>query len=255
MKSPYCAVLAAILLLLATSPGQAQVLESGGRPATSVWAAEYDYGDATAADPQFDNEEIWPHLTGREYFLDTAWPKPERTLAWAQPGTSGGRGAPLDALDPANWVNVETGEPATSLPDRNTDVILPASDEYYEVNWGFLGPERESPALRVRHVTIGANAHFWILDAVIRGNVWVQREGHFNVDVTLNLIGPDHTFYRNDNTGGSPSAVGSRDKSYLCQYLMFNKAEPDVSVEFLGMFHSGDEFQMVTSMMITAGHS
>ncbi|MEX0652625.1 MAG: hypothetical protein WD534_02640 [Phycisphaeraceae bacterium] len=252
MKNHLCPLLAGSTILLAAISANAQVIDEPGRPATSIWAAEYPYGEATAADPHFDDERVWPHLTGKEYFLDTQWDEPKRTLAWAQPGTTGGRNGPLDPYDPANWVNVETGEPAQSLPDRDTDVIIPASDESYEVNWRFAGhgnPEW-GPPLEARHVTVGSNVHFAIVDGEIYGNVWVQREGHFNVDVTMNLLGSKHTFYRNDNTGGSPSAVGSRDKSYLCQYLMFNKAEPDASAEFLGMFHSGDEFQVVSGTMI-----
>lgn len=65
-----------------------------------------------------------------------------RQLTWANPGKSG------KINDAKNWT--ENGKTAKSGPDRETDIILPASDKEYQVSG--------SRSNQVRHVIIEKNA-------------------------------------------------------------------------------------------------
>ena len=109
----------------------------------------------TAHNPQFDNKEYWPNLTGKEYYLKSEWPE-GRLYVWGHPGTSGGprfRGG-IDVTDPKNWLL--DGKPAEELIlDEHTDLLFPASDEEYRV--GFRGTEIREVC---RHITIERGAGF-----------------------------------------------------------------------------------------------
>jgi len=54
----------------------------------------------TAHSPQFENRTLWPKLTGKEYFLETDWPK-GRLMVWAHPGRDGRYGG-RNSLDPTD---------------------------------------------------------------------------------------------------------------------------------------------------------
>jgi len=107
-----------------------------------------------AHNPQFDNEEAWPDLVGDEYFLKEKWPE-ARLLIWNLPEPDEkGRRPKGDAGKLENWINAETGKPAKSLPDMDTDIILPDSDKPYKV----FG--RGQQKLACRHLTVGRNVTF-----------------------------------------------------------------------------------------------
>ena len=91
----------------------------------------------TADNPQHDNKEAWPNLVGDEYFAEQKWEK-KRLLIWNTHGKAEmirGRRGGLDGNNPANWINADTGQPAKSIPDMDTDIILPDSDRPYIVNF------------------------------------------------------------------------------------------------------------------------
>jgi len=241
---------AALFLLACSLAFSAEIAE--GRPLASKWAGSYPYDKATAHVPGFDDKKLWPHLSGKEYFLATKLP-PKRVLVWAKPGTDGGAQG-VDPLAPASWTDQATGQPASSLPDLETDIVIPAAPMDYTVDFQNPGHGKKEKMLSARCVTVGAKVRLNAADATVRGHVWVQNGGHFMVDVTLYFTGPDHTFYRNDNAAIQPDPMG-RDRTYLCQYLNLDKASLDASTEFIGMFHSGDEFQILAGTMIVGADS
>lgn len=220
---------------------------SAARPAVSVWSKAFEYGEATAHAPNYDDKKLWPHLTGKEYFLKTAWPK-TRVLTWASPGRGG------NPTDPKNWIDKDTGQPASSPPDIDTDIILPAAESYYMVDFQNGTGKKGGVNLMARCVTVGKNANLYAGDAKTRGNVWVRRGGYFMTDVTHTFSGSDHTFYRNENDRTANSGPGG-DGTYLCQYLKFDKATKAASAEFFGHLHTFDEFQVVSGTMIVSADS
>lgn len=225
-----------------------------GRPAKSAWTATYAYGTATAHEPRFEDKKLWPHLTGKEYFIQTRLPK-ARVLVWAKPGTTGDQRG-LDPIKPANWIDADTGKPATAAIDASTDIVLPAADKRYVIDFQNAGHghDKDGVNLTARCITIGANAQLNLPDANCSGHLWVQHGGHLTIDVTCAFVGGDQTFARNDNECIVPDACG-RDRTYLCQYLQFNKATREASVEFLGHFHTGDEFQIQAGTLIVGADS
>ncbi len=90
-----------------------------------------------------------------------------RTLVWAIPGTDGMAQAPgnwLEYASPDDYRTGKAGRPATRLPDKKTNVVLPAAPagESYIVGY-FSHPGRhqisiDKPQLTCRHITIGAGA-------------------------------------------------------------------------------------------------
>ena len=95
------------------------------------------------------------------------WPK-GRQLVWANPGKSG------KISDARNWK--ENGKTAKKGPDRETDIVLPASGKEYQV--------KGSRSNQVRHVIIEKNAELMgghRNELEIWGNVDVKSGGwiHF----------------------------------------------------------------------------
>ena len=86
----------------------------------------------TADNPRFDNEEAWSVLVGDEYFTKENWPEATRLLIWGLVDENG-RSKNGDPRIAANWTDAATGKPAETLPDMDTDVIVPDSDQPYEV--------------------------------------------------------------------------------------------------------------------------
>jgi hypothetical protein len=212
-------------------------------PGSNAAAPAVNSRDAAAHHPRFDDNALWPKLTGKEYFLKEKWPK-ARLLVWAKPGTSGGatagRGA-LDATDPKNWL--EDGKtPAKVVLDENTDLVLPASETRYRV--GFRGSDIREV---VRHVTVESGAAFvGGGDGVGRslyGNVWVKRGGGIDAQGATRFLGGQHVFFRNDNTRQTALSMGRGDGIMSSQYFQFKK-ENNASVEFLGHVTVLDEFQI-----------
>jgi len=148
----------------------------------------------TADNPRYKNKEAWPELAGDEYFLKEACPA-ARLLIWAHPGVKARRQGPkFTPADPACWVDAATGRPADAIPDMNTDVILPDSDEPYAVHVA------QGASFTCRHLTVGRNAQFdsacWV-PFFIFGNVWIRPGGKLTPS-QLNLMGGYDTFLRQD---------------------------------------------------------
>jgi hypothetical protein len=209
------------------------------------------YAQAKAHDPHFENKRLWP-LTGKEYFLAQEWPE-ARLLVWAHPGKDAGQKRDLDGLDPRNWIDAGTGRPAESLPDETTDVLLPTAPRKYTVNWRHPGHGHRPTRLTCRHLTIEPNAfgkfggdgqgmHF-------HGNIWVKRGGNLYCQGSCNILGPRHTFFRNDNLAVE---LHGQDWEMIQsgQYFGFGKESNDATVEFLGHVGTKDEFKVYKGTVI-----
>lgn len=231
-------------LLLAAFLCAESAVPADGPPKNSPWATTFPYGTATAHEPNFADTKLWPRLSGKEYFLKTTFPK-TRVLVWSKPGQSADQNSPLNPLDPKNWIDQATGQPATALPDIDTDVVVPAADKLYVVDFQNAGhgADKWGKPFYARSVTVGANAKLYCSDAHTSGNIWVRRGGFFMADVTHHFKGGYHTFYRNENDRMT-------DNSYVCQYLKFMKSAKDISTEFFGHMHTVDEFQVETGTLI-----
>jgi len=149
----------------------------------------------TADNPQFDNKEAWPDLVGDEYFLKQQWPKAKRLLIWGLVDENGGsrNGDPRVA---ANWIDAATGKPAKTLPDMDTDVILPDSEQPYRVQ-----AKGGDSGFTCRHLTVGRNATFEPAgggNLMVFGNIWIRPAGVLFVYRTLMLVGGRDTFLRRD---------------------------------------------------------
>ncbi len=208
---------------------------------------------ATAHQPEFADEGLWPNLSGKEYFLEEQW-GPGRLYVWARPGETGNlhrgrRRSPCDPTDPNNWL--VNGEPAKELVfDENADLLLPASEKPYQV--GF----RTTDIREVfRHVTVESGAQFIGggdgRGRTIYGNVWVKKGGAMYAQGATNLVGDRHTFFRNDNLTGSEDG---RDGRRCSQYFTFNK-QGGASVEFRGCVTVSDEFRIHSGTVIVGRDS
>jgi hypothetical protein len=177
------------------------------------------------------------------------WP-PGRTLVWAHPGRSG-------AIDDPNWWTTQDGKAVTAAPDRNTDIVLPAGEQIYEVKGGRTN--------QVRHVTIEKNA---VLtgghrnEVEIWGNCRVKKDGHVKF---ISIRGDKHTFFRveeaefpNPSNGRVymhpsrrlPLEEQSRSQiSHKFQVCKYGTA----SVEFLGNAGVSDEVMLQHGKMIISG--
>jgi hypothetical protein len=218
-------------------------------------------------------------LVGDEYFLKQKREK-GRTYIWnvdaksieAAKGRGGRRG--LDRSAPGNWIDVATGEPATELPDMNTDLILPDSETPYLAK---LCDETVKGAF-CRHLTIGRNAKF---DSpgprhhLLRlfGNLWIRPGGAMTTGSgRLVFSGDKHTFVRNDwpedgvlkkmhdERAISPFKVNGEIietpwvANSIATYMVHDKPE-NVSTELLGYARTGDEVSVRSGMFIVGRDS
>jgi hypothetical protein len=166
-------------------------------PATGR-AAELDIkaitAKPTADNPHFKNKEAWPNLAGDEYFLKQKWEK-KRVLIWGHPGKKSSRSGPkIDPKDPVNWIDAATGKPAESIPDMDTDIIVPDADKPYRVDMGMK-------SFACRHLTIGTNAAFSVEgggNVSIFGNLWVWDNGMLTSWRNMTFTGSRDTFFRQD---------------------------------------------------------
>jgi len=150
---------------------------------------------ATADNPRFENKEAWPNLVGDEYFLKQKWPEAKRLLIWGLVDENG-RNRNGDPRIAANWTDAATGKPAGTLPDMDTDVIVPDSDQPYKVR-----ANRGDTGFTCRHLTVGRNATFEPAGGgalMAFGNVWIRPTGALFVYRTLQLVGGQDTFFRRD---------------------------------------------------------
>lgn len=174
---------------------------------------------------------------------------PGRQLVWAQPGVKG------DFNVAANWT--ENGYPATTPPDRNTDIVLPTSKDMYLVQATRLD--------QVRHVTVEKKAtltggHRDELE--IWGNVHVHEAGRIRF---ISIVGDKHTFFKIDNapfpTAGNKikfqhptRALPYKEQSLAQISHKFQIAKyGTASVEFLGNAGASDEVMLQHGKMIVSG--
>ncbi len=227
----------------------------------------------TADNPQFDNKKAWPMLVGDEYFTRQKWPK-GRLLIWASAGKSFARGTPRPGpMDPASWIDAATGKPAESLPDMDTDVILPDADKPYKV--AFKGQKNRA----CRHLTVGRNATFEPGGGgslSVFGNVWIRPGGSLYVYRTLKLVGARNTFFRNDwpadgelkklhDTGAivtfdpanprkpNPWSWRTNRAPSVCHFFQHDK--PGKTTEFMGYSSTRDEVRIIAGTLIVGRDS
>jgi len=222
-----------------------------GRASARVdWAAMTkapSYERATAHAPRFDDEAVWPFLTGKEAYVRQSWPQ-GRLYVWRHPGESGGgKRSVHDPKLPANWL--EGDKPAEKLVfDENTDLLIPPAEAQYSVNL-----TRDHRFKRLRHLTVSRNASFWVGgDGVGRhvfGSIWIKRGGYSPAGGGQHWVGDRHVFVRNDNSLKMPEYGHERfitrtwEYQRLGQYLLFSKSD-GASVEVLGVVDCLDEFRV-----------
>ena len=157
----------------------------------------------TADNPQYGDKKAWPTLVGDEYFQKTKWTK-ARLLIWNINGSAKnirGRRGGLDGRAAENWIDAATGKPAKSVPDMDTDMILPDSDKPYVVNFYSVKGTKVSFC---RHMTIGRNATIRLAghphknSIQIFGNLWVRATGKIDTYGHMHFIGVNDTFLRQD---------------------------------------------------------
>lgn len=205
-------------------------------PAPQAVGSPQDAGKpGLAHDPAFGNRQLWPHLTGHEAFARQRWPA-ARVLVWAHPGEgAGGRQGVHDVSAASSWL--ENGRPATRPPEDGVDIVLPESSTPYTVSVDTRGF-----TLRPRHVTVGRNACLLGVER-LAGNLWVKAGARFTrsgvASGALRIVGPAHTFARNDNAP-SARAVNGGVAGRLGQWLLVEKPD-DASVEFIGSIGAADE--------------
>jgi hypothetical protein len=180
--------------------------------------------EPSAHDPQYDDRSVWPEWVTQTDFAKQSWPK-ARVLVWARPGETNRN---VDFDDPANWL--EDGKPATRGPDKDTDVVIPASETRYKLT------AKQGGA--VRHLTVerGASAGIWTIQ--VHGNMWIKEGGSF---AHVRPAGPGNTFMRNDDP--EPNLAANK--------IAFNKPPGD-STEWIGNWKIGDELDIFSGRFIVA---
>ena len=207
------------------------------RPGEEPWYVKTaklpGYANATAHDPHFGEAGLWSSDVKVTLYAKQAWPK-TRVLVWAKPGTGA-----KDGWDAKYWL--EDGKPAAKGIDVDSDLVLPAASGDYYVS---LTDGRKYQPSAFRHLTISAKAcvagHF-----SVKGNLWIKAGGKImNLD---SAVGGGHTFWRNDNvTNGSDQRGLS-----LVDHFHFSKIA-DSSAEFIGIYHSEDNWQFHSGLFIVA---
>jgi len=211
-----------------------------------------------------DEPDSWPRLDKNAPCLNEQWPA-ARTLVWARPGESG------TALEPGNWTEYASaadyaagkdGEPATTGPDENTDLILPDAPSGRPYVVGYMVPSQYPtptwpPALSCRHVTVGTDAgldggmgvargklvygSFYNCERIVAvsGNVTVADGGY--IYGHLYFVGDKQTWF---SLGTSPEPLG-RD-------LVVRKA-PGASVTFVvPQYDLGDGVTVESGRLVLA---
>jgi hypothetical protein len=222
----------------------------------------------TADNPRYDNKQTWPMLVGDEYFTKEKWDT-ARVLIWAHPGVTPRRGdSQLDPKNPDNWIDVATGRAADTIPDMDTDVIIPDSDTPYRLAMGMKD-------FACRHLTVGNNAHFSVEGGgnfMIFGNLWIREQGIVTSWRNTTFAGSADTFLRYDwpadgvlkkmhderlvtpfdpqakETDNPWMGYGRKTRS-VATYLVHDKA-PDKSTEVIGYVRITDEVGIKSGALI-----
>jgi hypothetical protein len=191
-------------------------------------------GQAMAVEPAY-RTEVWPE---------------GRTLIWAHPG----QGGEID--DPSNW-RTASGDAVTAIPDRNTDIVLPASESLYIVKGGRVN--------QVRHVTIESQALLTGKhrnEVEIWGNCWVKVGGYVKY---VSVRGDKHSYFRLDE-GVFPTAENELKYMHPSRRVPFEKQcrsqishkfqvckYGTASVEMIGNIGASDEVMLQHGKMIING--
>ncbi len=184
------------------------------------------YASVRADTPMFEDQALWPLLEKNEAYHAEVWTK-ARLLTWAKPGDGG------DWLQAANWL--EDGKPASSPPDKTTDVLLPAAERPYVLLKAHF---------ECRHITFERGSSIQGGDGgelLVHGNCWVKLGGNPGINVAI-PVGSRHTFHRNDNpqprnTQGHPFRAEGFNQGH---YIHVRK-DQGASVEYLGGHHAQDK--------------
>jgi hypothetical protein len=192
----------------------------------------------TAAERAARSEVVWGDaaegLGHTPSYATQEWPA-ARLLVWAKPGQGGDAGAG------GGWMEFPAAgplRPAKKGPDKDTDILLPASDKGYTVS-----AQRDV----LRHVTIERGASLrgrhWHGEVHLSGNTWLKPGGRC---MYMRFIGPGHTvFRRDDRTGEDEPHNGAH---AITHRLMILKHEGG-SLEFFGVNSTEDEVMLYSGTM------
>jgi len=193
---------------------------------------------------------LWADLPGKGQigaYGKQKWPKAP-LMVWRRPGQSGSR------FVAANWVD-QTGRPYFQPPIRvdtrtsvglpAVDILLPASDEFYQV----VG---DRPQWRIRHLTIENGVQFF-LTYNVGGNMWMKDGSgirapwfgkYSNSEPGLHrFLRFDGMRLRNPKRGETgPQRVNPEDWR-LSQWGCYHTA-PGGSLEIVGKNHVNDQFRV-----------
>lgn len=175
---------------------------------------------------------------------------PARKLVWANPGTGG------QVAEAKNWVT-DSGKPAQSPPDRDTDIVLPKSATLYDV--------KGSRTVQVRHVSVESGARFGgghRNEVEIWGNLEVQPGGRV---LYISIRGTKHTYVhlidakfpspKNGQVLAHPSTrvrAAKQCPSQISHKFQIAKVGT-ASVEFLGNAAISDEVMLQRGRLIVSG--
>lgn len=173
-----------------------------------------------------------------------------RQLIWANPGKSG------SFSEASNW-KLANGELADAAPDRDSDIVLPKSDQTYDVSGS-----RNS---QVRHVMVESGARLGgghRNELEIWGNLEVQPGGRV---LYISIRGDKHTYVHligaafptpdNQQILIHPStkvAVANQCASQISHKLQIAKVGT-ASVEFMGNASISDEVMLQRGRLIVSG--
>ncbi|MEM1221515.1 MAG: chitobiase/beta-hexosaminidase C-terminal domain-containing protein [Verrucomicrobiota bacterium] len=187
-----------------------------------------------AAEPAYKTE-VWPEA---------------RKLFWANPGQDG------KMKDPANW-RTESGAIAEKGPDRNTDIVLPASDTIYDVE----GSRR----IAIRHAVVESGARFGGASrnsVEVWGNIEVRPGGRV---LHVAIRGTKHTFVHLEEADFPDAENGQRLAHPTDRVTVENQCRSQLahkfqiakvgraSVEFIGNIAISDEVMLQKGKMIVSG--
>lgn len=166
-------------------------------------------------------------------YLTEQWPD-ARVLTWDVSKNKG------DASEPGNWL--ENGAPATTLFDRDTDLVLPPGSR--------LGRFRAG-RIECRHLTLQEGAEWFAskVPATIHGSLDIGPGARIYFQ-PLTFAGGKHTFCRNVNTFDTMKG----ERMYLGPWVMVEKTG-GASIEFLGHVASGDELKFNEGVAIVGEDS
>lgn len=178
-----------------------------------------------------------------------SWPE-TRTLVWAKPGKTG------NLSDAKNWIT-KNGKAAKSAPDRDTDVILPKSEKFYDV--------KGSRTTQVRHAIVESGARLGgghRNELEVWGNLKVMPGGRV---LYISIRGTKHTYihlieaeFPNKENGMSLAHPSTRiSAKQQCPSQISHKFQVakvgTASVEVIGNLAISDEIMLQRGRMIVSG--